>query len=63
MLFGRRDATGSVPDEVPLVADDVAARELRDIERRGGLVLETAAIGKCPTGDSAAGVGNRVRRR
>ena len=68
VLFGRRDATGSVPDEVPLVADDVAARELRDIERRGGLVLERAAVSKArlatppPVSETAFAVGELDRR-
>jgi len=44
-LFGRRDLTGGVPDEVPLVADDAAARQLRELEQRGGPVVERAAVG------------------
>jgi exodeoxyribonuclease V beta subunit len=68
VLFGRRDATGSVPDEVPLVADDVAARELRDIERRGGLVLERAAVSKArlatppPMSETEFAIGKLDRR-
>jgi len=45
VLFGRRDLTGGVPDEVALVADDVAARQLRELEQRGGPVVEPAAVG------------------
>ncbi len=45
VLFGRRDLTGAVPDDVPLVADDLAARQLRELEQRGGPVVEAAAVG------------------
>ncbi len=45
VLFGNRDVEGGVPDEVPLVTDDIAARALRDWQQRGGLVVEKAAVG------------------
>ncbi len=45
VLFGSRDATGGVPDEVPLPTDDIAARDLRDWQQRGGPVVEKAAVG------------------
>ncbi len=45
VLFGRRDLTGGVPDDVALVADELAARRLRELEQRGGPVVEVAAVG------------------
>ncbi|HEY5114115.1 MAG TPA: UvrD-helicase domain-containing protein, partial [Nakamurella sp.] len=45
VLFGRRDLTGGVPDEVSLVADDAAVRQLTELEQRGGPVVEVAAVG------------------
>ncbi|MEP6559942.1 MAG: UvrD-helicase domain-containing protein [Nakamurella sp.] len=45
VLFGKRDSTGAVPDLVQLPADDSAARELRELEQRGALVVEKAALG------------------
>ena len=44
VIFGQRDADGSVPDAVPLSLDDIAARELRSFEQRGALVVEAAAV-------------------
>jgi exodeoxyribonuclease V beta subunit len=48
VLFGRRDMTGAVPDEVLLPTDDVVARELREFQVRGALVVEKAAAGVAP---------------
>ncbi|MET0863931.1 MAG: UvrD-helicase domain-containing protein [Nakamurella sp.] len=48
VLFGKRDIVGGVPDLVPLPSDDIAARELRELEQRGALVVEKAALGVLP---------------
>ena len=54
VLFGTRDVVGGVPDEVALPTDDIAARELRNWQQRGGPVVEKAAVGALRPIPSAA---------